>query len=373
MAPGAERGPPGDHQCADRPERGAAASPHHLRAGQGIREVGRRRSRATACRGAVESIREKAHEFRPRALRCGLARGSTSLQALGRASHRSLVANVQHGRFERSLSGLTAFAAAVTTAEIYLEHYRASFGNKMMWSPIIVTPPVMVAGVGGVFSRKMGQDVSPDHRVDLHGQRPDRRVLPRPRGGPAAGRIRPGELQRGHGAADHGPGLMTIVGLLGCWLRCCDGRTDRWLNSVTCARPIICRTCASPRAAAIPRGCRVSARGVTPQMIGRYPDYDVMDNAENWDQATRSGDRGAPRRPRSAEILHRAGGADRCARSVMWSPLRTRSPGAGGRDGRREARRRASRRLSVRQHAATRRHGGWCCAGWTRRREALRA
>jgi Gluconate 2-dehydrogenase subunit 3 len=29
-------------------------------------------------------------------------------------------------------------------------------------------------------------------------------------------------------------------------------------------------------------------RGVTPQMIGRYPDYDVMDNAQNWDRATRA-------------------------------------------------------------------------------------
>ncbi len=62
--------------------------------------------------------------------------------------------NIEHGRFERSLSGLTAFAAAITTAEIYVEHYRASFGNKMMWSPIIVTPPVIVAGIGGVYSRR---------------------------------------------------------------------------------------------------------------------------------------------------------------------------------------------------------------------------
>jgi hypothetical protein len=28
--------------------------------------------------------------------------------------------------------------------------------------------------------------------------------------------------------------------------------------------------------------------GVTPQMIGRYPDYDVLANAENWDAATRA-------------------------------------------------------------------------------------
>lgn len=72
-----------------------------------------------------------------------------------------LVADVSHGRFERSLSGLTAFAAFVTTAEIYFEHYRASFGNKWMWSPILVTPPVMIAGVGGVFSRRWAKTVLP--------------------------------------------------------------------------------------------------------------------------------------------------------------------------------------------------------------------
>jgi hypothetical protein len=28
-------------------------------------------------------------------------------------------------------------------------------------------------------------------------------------------------------------------------------------------------------------------RGITPQMIGRYPDYDVLENADRWDRATR--------------------------------------------------------------------------------------
>lgn len=71
------------------------------------------------------------------------------------------VANVEHGRFERSLSGLTAVAALVTTAEIYLEHYKAGFGNKWMWSPILVTPPVVVAGVAGVFSKKWAKTALP--------------------------------------------------------------------------------------------------------------------------------------------------------------------------------------------------------------------
>ena len=40
-----------------------------------------------------------------------------------------LLRNVRTGRFERSLSGLTAVGAAITTAEIYFEHDRASFGQ----------------------------------------------------------------------------------------------------------------------------------------------------------------------------------------------------------------------------------------------------
>ncbi len=70
-------------------------------------------------------------------------------------------ADVAHGRFERSLSGLTAAAAGITTVEIYLEHYKASFGNKWMWSPILVTPPVMVAGIMGIWSKRWAKTALP--------------------------------------------------------------------------------------------------------------------------------------------------------------------------------------------------------------------
>ncbi|HKR98374.1 MAG TPA: hypothetical protein VJU79_02555, partial [Candidatus Dormibacteraeota bacterium] len=46
-----------------------------------------------------------------------------------------LLRNVRTGRFERSLSGLTAASALVTGIEVYAEHYRASFGDKWMWTP----------------------------------------------------------------------------------------------------------------------------------------------------------------------------------------------------------------------------------------------
>jgi hypothetical protein len=72
-----------------------------------------------------------------------------------------LIRNVQTGRFERSLSGLTAAGALVTAAEIYLEHDKASFGNKWMWVPVVLGPVGAAAGVAGVFSRGMAKTALP--------------------------------------------------------------------------------------------------------------------------------------------------------------------------------------------------------------------
>ena len=56
--------------------------------------------------------------------------------------------DIRTGRFERTLSALTAAGAAVTAAEIYFSHDAASFGNKMMWWPIVVVPTAVPAGPG---------------------------------------------------------------------------------------------------------------------------------------------------------------------------------------------------------------------------------
>jgi hypothetical protein len=69
--------------------------------------------------------------------------------------------NIEYGRFERMMSGLTTFGAAMVCAEVYYEHYRASFGNKFMWSPVAVTPPIFVAGIAGVFSRRAAKTFLP--------------------------------------------------------------------------------------------------------------------------------------------------------------------------------------------------------------------
>lgn len=68
---------------------------------------------------------------------------------------------VRTGRFERSLSALTAAGAAVTTAEIYLSHDGASFGNKMMYWPVVIVPTAIPAGLAGFFSRRAARTVLP--------------------------------------------------------------------------------------------------------------------------------------------------------------------------------------------------------------------
>jgi hypothetical protein len=71
------------------------------------------------------------------------------------------VRDVRRGRFERSLSALTAAGALVTTVEIFFEHDSASFGNKWMWAPIAIGPVGVAAGIAGVFSRKAAKTALP--------------------------------------------------------------------------------------------------------------------------------------------------------------------------------------------------------------------
>jgi hypothetical protein len=66
-------------------------------------------------------------------------------------------ANVREGRVQRLLSAATAFSAPPLAFEIYLEHYKGSFGDKWMWTPIVLTPPLTAAGIAGVFSERVAR------------------------------------------------------------------------------------------------------------------------------------------------------------------------------------------------------------------------
>ncbi len=62
--------------------------------------------------------------------------------------------NVRSGRMQRTLAAATAFSALPLGLEIYFEHFRGSFGDKWMWTPIVLSPALAAAGVAGVQSER---------------------------------------------------------------------------------------------------------------------------------------------------------------------------------------------------------------------------
>jgi len=74
---------------------------------------------------------------------------------------RRLLANARAGRLQRTLSGMAAASALPLGAEVFFEHYRGSFGDKWMWTPIALTPPLVAAGVAGVFSERAARTALP--------------------------------------------------------------------------------------------------------------------------------------------------------------------------------------------------------------------
>jgi hypothetical protein len=74
---------------------------------------------------------------------------------------RWLLANVRAGRVQRTLAAMVGAAAGPLGAEIYFEHLRGSFGNRWMWTPVVLTPPLVAAGVAGVMSERAARTALP--------------------------------------------------------------------------------------------------------------------------------------------------------------------------------------------------------------------
>ncbi len=99
-------------------------------------------------------------------------------------------------------------------AEIFTSHDGASFGNKMMWWPIVIVPTMLPAGIAAVFSRRAAKTVLP---VASAGRRQRAAGhLPALAGYPAEARRRSEpSLQHRDGAAGVRALLASMVGGMG--------------------------------------------------------------------------------------------------------------------------------------------------------------
>jgi hypothetical protein len=69
--------------------------------------------------------------------------------------------NLRAGRMQKTLATTVAASGLPLGFEMYLEHYKGSFGDIWMWSPILTSPLVSVAGVAAMRSRGAAQTVLP--------------------------------------------------------------------------------------------------------------------------------------------------------------------------------------------------------------------
>ena len=172
------------------------------------------------------------------------------------------VSDVRTGRFERSLSAVTAAGAAITAAEIYLSHDGASFGNKMMWWPVVVVPTAIPAGVAAVFSARAARTVLPltSAAIVINGVQGTylhwRGIAQRPGGWT--------RYNMEAGPPMFAPLLASLVGGMGL------------------VAAVLRRETVRPAMTFRPR----PRRAVTPQGRGRFPGFDVLDQSGVWDDVT---------------------------------------------------------------------------------------
>lgn len=66
---------------------------------------------------------------------------------------------IREGRFQRSLSLITGATSIVSGLEVAYEHYRGSYSRRVMYTPVILSALLGVAGFAGLFSKRAARSV----------------------------------------------------------------------------------------------------------------------------------------------------------------------------------------------------------------------
>ena len=69
--------------------------------------------------------------------------------------------HIREGRFQRSLSLLAGLSSILGGLEVLYEHYIGSYSQRIMYSPVLLSPALLVAGIWGALSRRAARTVLP--------------------------------------------------------------------------------------------------------------------------------------------------------------------------------------------------------------------
>ena len=72
---------------------------------------------------------------------------------------KSLENRIREGRFQRSLALLTVATSVFSGLEVAYEHYRGSYSRRVMYTPVILSGVLAIAGIAAFFSRRAARTV----------------------------------------------------------------------------------------------------------------------------------------------------------------------------------------------------------------------
>ena len=68
---------------------------------------------------------------------------------------------IREGRFQRTMAVMAGFAAVVSGFEAYVQHSRGAFSHRLMWTPVWLTPPTVLAALGALVSERVARTFLP--------------------------------------------------------------------------------------------------------------------------------------------------------------------------------------------------------------------
>lgn len=69
--------------------------------------------------------------------------------------------HIREGRFQRSLAFVAGLSSVLSGLEVTYEHYRGSYGQRIMYTPVALSPALMLAGLWASLSRRAARTVLP--------------------------------------------------------------------------------------------------------------------------------------------------------------------------------------------------------------------
>jgi hypothetical protein len=69
--------------------------------------------------------------------------------------------HIREGRFQRSLALVTALSSLLSGLEVTYEHYRGSYSQQVMFTPVFLSVALFVVGIAAAVSRRVARTVLP--------------------------------------------------------------------------------------------------------------------------------------------------------------------------------------------------------------------